>query len=240
MKAMIFAAGKGTRLKPYTDTKPKALVELNGKPLLAHAIDRLLSQGISEFVINVHHFGEQVISFVEQYYPYQKISISDERDLLLDTGGGLKKATHLLKGKEPVLIYNVDVLCDIDFTKMEHCLHTTDSLACLAVRDRDTSRKLLFDHSMLLKGWKNQKTGEVKNVTQNVECCLPYAFSGVHIIRPQLLELIPFDGVFSIIDLYLELAKNNRISGYIHNEGLWMDLGKPEQLQEAEKVFRNS
>jgi len=120
---------------------------------------------------------------------------------------------------------------------MEYCLRTTDSLACLAVRDRDTSRKLLFDHSMLLKGWKNQKTGEVKNITQNVECCLPYAFSGVHIIRPQLLELIPFDGVFSIIDLYLELAKNNRISGYIHNEGLWMDLGNPEQLQEAEKAF---
>lgn len=240
MKALLFAAGLGTRLKDHTQDKPKALVNLAGKPLLQHAIEYLKNNGISDITINVFHFAEQIISFLEENNSFGvNIHISDERDQLLETGGGLKKAGFLLKGNEPILIYNVDVISNLDLNSLLNYHQEQKALATLAVRMRETSRNLMFDQNMFLAGWKNFSTGETRiSRSDSFENARPLAFCGIHIIQPELLELITEEGRFPIIDLYLRLAKDYPIKAFVDTSSIWLDLGKPEQLQTAESLFR--
>ena len=233
---MLFAAGLGTRLRPLTNDRPKALVAVHGKTLLQHAIEHLKKFGITTIVINIHHFGNKVLAELERHQNFGcDIIISDERDALLETGGGLKKAAPHLQGAAPFVVYNVDVLCNIDLQKMLDYHNKHQALATLATRNRESSRYLLFNQQEELCGWTNSKTGEIKMLrprptTHNS------AFSGIHIISPKLLDLIRQEGKFSITNTYLELAVEHKILGYPHDEDYWFDVGKPERL-EAAKIY---
>lgn len=239
MEALIFAAGLGTRLKEQTQNKPKALVSLAGKPLLQHVIERLKRFGINHMVVNVHHFADQVIDFIKEHDSFGiRIDISDERDLLLDTGGGLKKAGHFFSGNEPILIYNVDVISNLDLNNLLEFHLQNKSLATLVVRQRETSRYLMFDENMFLSGWKNFSSGETIVSREDLfSDSQPFAFSGIHIVQPEILDLITEEVKFPIMDLYLRLAKNHPIKAFLDQSNLWMDLGKPDQIIEAEKLF---
>jgi len=239
VKALLFAAGLGTRLKEHTQDKPKALVNLAGKPLLQHAIEHLKKQGITDMTINVFHFADQVISFIEENNSFGiDIHISDERNQLLDTGGGLKKAGVFLKGNEPILIYNVDVISNLDLNVLLKYHQEQNALATLVVRSRETNRYLMFDQNLQLAGWKNFNNGETRiSRPESFADAQPLAFSGIHLIQPELLEMISEEGKFPIMDLYLRLAKDQSIKAFIDQSDLWMDLGKPEQLLAAEEFF---
>lgn len=240
MKALLFAAGMGTRLKDYTQDKPKAMVLLAGKPLIQHAIEHLKSFGITDITINVFHFAEQVISFIKEQNSFGiVIHISDERDQLLDTGGGLKKASRFLKGNEPILIYNVDVISNLNLNVLLTYHQQQKALATLVVRSRQTSRYLMFDQNLQLAGWKNTGNGHtIISRDDAFATAQPFAFSGIHIVQPEILELITEDGKFPIMDLYLRLSKEQTIKAYPDRSDLWMDLGKPEQLQVADELLR--
>jgi NDP-sugar pyrophosphorylase family protein len=238
MKAMIFAAGLGTRLKPHTDNKPKALVEVKNTPLLEIAISRLKNSGFNEIIINVHHFADMIIDFLKRKNNFNiRIEISDERDLLLDTGGGLKKASWFFDDGKSFLIHNVDVLSNIDLNKLYQLHINSDSIVTLAVRNRITQRYLLFDKENILCGWKNAKTGEIKITHQSKSQLYPMANSGIQIINPQIFSLMPKEKVFSIIKLYLKLAIDHKITAFNHDDSYWLDLGKKENLAEAENII---
>ena len=222
---MIFSAGLGTRLYPLTAHKPKALVEYQGKPLLEHALNKVIEAGIQHIVINVHHFGEQIIDFVNQHHFNATIEISDEREKLMDTAGGLKFAEHFFKMSDKMLLYNVDVITNLDLKSFMES-HHKKSIATLAVRHRQTARYFLFEkQNMRLCGWENIKTNE-KRKCYEVENTTSLAFSGIHIVDKKILELMPQNKQISFTPLYLELAKDYVIQGYLHDEDLWMDLGK--------------
>jgi len=238
MKAMIFAAGKGTRLKPLTDTTPKALVKVAGKPLLEHVIMHLKSAGVTDIIINVHYLAEQIIEFLKNNNNFDvNISISDESDVLLDTGGGLLKAAHFFEKDSDFIVYNVDILSDINLNDMLAFHKNNKALATLAVRDRKTSRYFLFDKNQTLKGWKNTTTGALIKTIEKDKDLIPLAFSGIHIINEKLLGLIEETGVFSMTAAYLNLAKKYKILGYRHDNTQWFDIGKIETLKEAEKSY---
>lgn len=235
MKAIILAAGLGTRLFPLTKDKPKALVEVQGKPLIQHQLEKLKMAGFTNVLVNIHHFGDQIIDFLEKHQNLGlDIQISDERNKLLDTGGALRKAADFISGEEPVLIHNVDVLSNISVEEMMKTHSLSGALATLAVRKRKTSRYLLFNKKNQLRAWENIKTGETKgDMTEgNLKQA---AFSGIHIISPKCIDLFPDKAAFSIIDFYLDITKSHTISGYFHDESLWLDVGKPETLIEAEQ-----
>ena len=239
MKAMIFAAGLGTRLSNETSEKPKALVDVGGKPLLQRAIEKLKNEGITEIVVNVHHFSDLVISFLKKNDFGIPVIISDESDKLLDTGGGLKKAAGYFTGKEPVLIYNVDILSSLNIQNLVKSHLKSDALVTLAVRIRETQRYYKFDSEMNLVGWINKKTGETKiSRPGKFETSTEMAYSGFHIIQPEIFSLMPETDRFSVTDFYLELAKNQVIKGFTDDSDLWMDVGKPEQLEDARRIFR--
>ena len=246
--AMILAAGLGTRLGALTQDRPKALVELNGKPLLQHCIENLIANGFHHIVINVHHFGEQIIDFVESHPFDAEIDISDERDLLMDTGGGIVKATPLFNKSKAVLVHNVDIISDVNLSKMSQQFLESKDDAWLLTQDRETNRKLLFDAENQLVGWMNKVEKRFKWVNES-EAALrraqgpslyykEMAFSGLHFFRNDLFAEFEVKRS-SVIDLYLYLAKTNRIiSKPIHPE-YWFDLGKPEQLEAAECYLNN-
>ena len=245
--AMILAAGLGTRLKELTHDKPKALVELNGKPLLQHCIENLINNGFYNIVINVHHFGKQIIDFVSQHHYGAVIQISDERDLLMDTGGGIVKATPLLKDSKAVLVHNVDIVSDVNFRDLSQQFLGSGDDAWLLTQERVTNRKLLFNTGNQLIGWMNKAEGQFKWVHDSKpgvstgSTTLNYqemAFSGLHFFRSDLFA--NFDcKPQSVIDLYLNLAKANRIISKPIHPDYWFDLGKPEQLQAAENYLNN-
>lgn len=239
MNAMIFAAGLGTRLRPYTNNKPKAMVQLAGKPLLAHCIEKLIASDFKRIIINVHHFADQIIDYVNaQTYPDDvEIVISDETNELLETGGGLVNAAHLFIANQPVLICNVDIVSDIDFKDLLTFHKSTNALATLAVRNRATSRYLLFDQAAQLCGWTNISNGEIKQARELKGNENKLAFSGIHVVSPRLFSLIEEKGKFSIIQLYLRLAQTNTIKAFTHDKDYWVDVGKPEQLKQAEQLF---
>lgn len=235
---MIFAAGLGTRLNDETLNKPKALVDVGGKTLLQRAIEKLKNEGVSEIVINVHHFSKLIISFLNNSDFGIKILISDETEKLLDTGGGLKKAAGFLAGDEPILIYNVDIISDLSLQLLLEEHLKSNSLVTLAVRKRETQRYFKFNENKQLVGWINKKTGETKISRQaNFETAVEMAYSGIHIVQPEIFSLMPENDRFSITDFYLELAKTHSIKGYFDDSELWMDVGKPEQLEEVRKLF---
>jgi NDP-sugar pyrophosphorylase family protein len=237
MKAMILAAGLGTRLYPLTQDKPKALVEIAGKTLLQMVIEKLSSAGYNKLVINIHHYGSQIIEFLEKNNYFDlAITISDERQQLLDTGGGILRAAPWLDGDDPFLVYNVDVLSNIDLQIFREYHEERGGVATLAVRHRRTDRYLAFDESMQLSGWRNVNTGDQIG-PRNIHNHSLLAFSGIQLIEPVIFKLITETGSFPIIPLLLRLAANHPIIGYHDHSSIWMDLGKPDQLREAEKYI---
>ncbi|MBW1618868.1 MULTISPECIES: nucleotidyltransferase family protein [Empedobacter] len=237
MKAMIFAAGLGTRLKPFTDNHPKALAVVNGKPLLQRNIEYLKSFGINEIVINVHHFADQIIEFLEDnnYFGIE-ITISDETDQVLETGGGLVKAKANFE--EDFLVMNVDILTDLNLAKFIKAHQENKALVTLAVSDRNSSRKLFFNEQNELKGWRNLKTEEEIKAVDSLDNCKDLAFSGIHVISPTLFDKITEKGKFSIMKVYMDLMKTESIIGFDHSGGILIDVGRPESVLEAEQYFK--
>jgi NDP-sugar pyrophosphorylase family protein len=227
-KAMILAAGLGTRLKPLTDKKPKALLEYEGTPLLEHVILKLKDQGFTEIIINVHHFAQQIIDFVRQKKSYGvRIEFSHESEELLDTGGGIANASWFFH-KEPFLVYNVDILSNIDLKELMNAHLEKGSIATLAVKERVTSRSLLMDRQGLLKGWRDNRSGETIMVDPNETNLHPIAFSAIHVLDPAIFDLFPKEKRFSIMPFYLELARSQSIYLHRHDRDRWTDMGKLE------------
>lgn len=239
MKAMIFAAGLGTRLKPLTETKPKALVELDGSTLLDHAINYLREFGVSHIIVNVHHFADDIIEYIKRYKNTDiEISISDERDELKNTGGGLKYASHFFDKNSNFILMNVDIVSNVNLYEMIEFHQKNNCLATLAVSKRKTSRYLLFNDSNKLSGWINQKTHQTKEVSGNIVQLNKYAFSGIQIINSEIFKFLDLQGNFSIIDAYLKLSRNHKISYYDHTGCDWMDVGKIHELSTAEEFIK--
>jgi len=243
MRAMILAAGLGTRLRPLTDDRPKALVEVAGRTLLEITVCRLREFGIREVIVNVHHFAEMVTDYLRKNHNFgMRIEISRE-EVLLDTGGGLKKAAWFFleegRSEEPFLLHNVDVLSTIDFRRMAELHKQNQALATLAVQKRETSRYLLFDEQNQLCGRRAGRDREPEIVRQSKEM-QALAFSGVHVISTRFLKMMGEDGAFSIINSYLRLAgEGEKILAFRADQFYWRDLGKPENVaQAAEDVKR--
>lgn len=234
-KALLFSAGLGTRLKPFTLSHPKALAKVNGKSLLERNIQYLEQAGIEEIIINVHHFANQIKDWVAQYTGKANLIISDESDEVLETGGGLLKAKEFLKDCQTFFVMNVDILSKVDLENMMVYHNFNKADATLAVSDRKSSRLLLFNKALQLSAWKNVQSGEEKMVLPN-ENLTAFAFSGLQIISSNLLNDIPFTGKFSIIDLYLYWCRHYKIVAFRHPEFI-LDVGKPESILEAEKFF---
>ena len=239
-KAMIFAAGLGTRLKPYTDHHPKALVKVNGKSLLERNIEYLRSFGISEFVINTFHFSGQIHLFFSRYRNTDlTIHVCYEEGGPYETGGGLANAAPHLNNNGPFVVMNADILTDLDLGAMFAFHQEHRPLATLAVTKRESARQFLFDQHMKLSGWQNNKTNELRLSSEDSipENLLPFAFSGIHIIEPRLFALMPVSGIFSITDTYLQLSGTETILGYDHSGDVVLDVGKPDALATAASLF---
>ena len=243
MKAMILAAGLGTRLRPLTHDRPKALVEVGGRTLLEITLTRLRVFGVREVIINVHHFADMVVEFLRVHADFgMRVEISRE-DTLLDTGGGLKKAAYFFlkdssASDEPFILHNVDVISSIDLQRMMQFHAKNQALATLAVQDRETSRYLLFDEALQLCGRRSGRDGKVDLVAPSspVEAL---AFSGIHVISPRLLTLMSEEGAFSVINVYLRLAaQGEKLLGFRADEYSWRDLGKPEQVAAAAEELK--
>ncbi|MFL5774546.1 MAG: NDP-sugar synthase, partial [Flavisolibacter sp.] len=222
--------------KPWTDLHPKSLAIVNGKSLLQRNIEYLQKYGINEVVVNVHHFPEQIREEIQKNKGWgSRVIISDESDEVLETGGGLLNAKDLLEG-EPFLTINVDILTEINLKYFLAFHQQQGSLITVAITDRKTSRYLLFNKYNRLIGWRNTKTGEEKLVIQAKDI-FEKAYSGLAIFQPEVFKLIPFKGKFSLIDVYLELAPKNKIAGFDHTGEKLIDVGKPDSVAEAEKLF---
>ena len=244
MKAMIFAAGLGTRLRPLTDHTPKALVSVAGTPMLERVILRLKEAGFNDITVNIHHFGEQIIEFLRANNDFGiTIHLSDERDMLLDTGGGIKKARPFLDGNEPFLVHNADILSDINLAELYRHHWESNAEATLLVSQRQTSRYLLLDDANRLHGWINKSTGETKpeGFSFQERQYKKMAFGGIHVISPSLfryMESRQWEGKFSIIPFYLSVCETACIQGYPLQDRRWFDIGKPETLAKAEEYYR--
>ncbi|PLX14374.1 MAG: nucleotidyltransferase [Marinilabiliales bacterium] len=239
MKAMIFAAGKGTRLKPLTDNIPKALVKVKNTPLLEIVIKKLISYGVNEIIINVHYLANQIIKFLEENNHFGiRIEISDETDELLDTGGGLKKASWFFDSKESFVVYNVDIISNINLNQMLDFHNSKKALVTLAIRNRESSRYLLFDDNLHLGGWQNIAT---KNeiILNPKRKLYKFAFSGIHIIHPEVFNYMDESSKFSLIKFYLKIAKIHSVIGYKHNSDNWFDIGNINKLKEADLLLKN-
>ncbi|MEP6746917.1 MAG: sugar phosphate nucleotidyltransferase [Bacteroidota bacterium] len=237
MKGMIFAAGLGTRFKPWTDSHPKALALVNGKSLLQRNIEYFQKYGITEVVVNVHHFAEQIIAAVKQNDGWgSTILISDEINEVLETGGGLLKARHLLEGDESFVTINADILTDLNLKRLIDYHKDYKPLISFGVTNRKTSRYFLFDEYDRLCGWRNKKTAE-EIISISKSKFVERAYSCVVVFEPKIFSLIPQRGKFSIVETYLSLAKDNLILGYDHTGDKFADVGKPESVAVAEKLF---
>lgn len=235
MKAMILAAGIGSRLKPLTENKPKALVEVGGMSMLEMTIRFLKKHGINEFVINVHHFADQLIRFLEENKGFgMKFEVSEERDELLNTGGAILHAKKFFDKEGTFVLTGIDVLTNLDLTAMINSHIQEKALVSLAVKDRVTTRSLLFSDSMQLQGWRDNKTGELKGEYANSS---KYAlgFSAIHVIDSAIFNEISETGAFSIVDLYLRLMESKKIIGFRHDESLWLEFGRANRIPEQEK-----
>lgn len=236
-KAIIFSAGLGTRFKPWTDMHPKALALVNGKSLLQRNIEYLQAYGIKDVVVNIHHFPEQIIDAIKNNNGWgSNIVISDESDTVLETGGGLVKARHFLDGDQPFFSLNVDILTNLDLHKLMAFHQQHKPLVTFGITNRKSSRVLLFDDNNRLCGWKNVSTGETK-MAINKPNLKEMAYSCVVIYEPEIFSLIRQTGKFSIMDSYLDLAAAHVILGYDHSGDHLVDVGKPESVAVAEKLF---
>jgi NDP-sugar pyrophosphorylase family protein len=237
MKAMIFAAGMGKRLGKITETRPKALVDVNGKTVLHRAVERCSSYGFDDIIINVHHFADMVEEEVSRLKAMGfSISVSDERDMLLENGGGLYKAKWFFDNN-PFLLYNVDIISDLDLSALYRLHVQKKGLATLAVRHRPGKRFIMVDQNGLLRGWRNIETGEeiLAGVTSSAGLSV-IAFSSMHIVEPEIFKYMK-EGKYSMIDLYLELATDHEIYSLQHDDGYWVDVGTPESLDRVRKLL---
>ncbi|MBD3224670.1 MAG: NTP transferase domain-containing protein [Caldithrix sp.] len=238
MKAMILAAGLGSRLQPLTNSKPKALIEINGRPLLQIVIERLKYFGFNEIIINVHHFKQQIIDFIDHKKKFNiRIEFSREKTLL-DTGGGVQKASWFFDDDKPFLLHNVDILTDVDYRKLIKDFEETNPLALLAVNARSTHRFLLFDQGTLC-GWENVETGERILLRKDINRANRAAFMGIHFISPQIFRYFPEEQqAFSILETYLQAAEKGAVIRRMNfNNHTWIDVGKKESLEQAETVL---
>ncbi|WP_286332854.1 nucleotidyltransferase family protein [Duncaniella freteri] len=243
MKAMIFAAGLGTRLAPLTDSCPKALIEVGGKPMLRRVIERLRDAGVGEMVVNVHHHADMIRRYLEENDFGVRVMISDESDMLLDTGGGVARASILLEGDEPVMLYNADIFTDFPIAEMVAVHERSGADVTLLADSRDTSRYLMFDEAGYMRGWKNVRTGEVRSPfpTEVTDRCRLLAFGGIHIISQSAMRDIsgyrPGEK-FSITPFYIDRCGVLSIQAYIPTSPYkWIDIGKPETLQQAREEY---
>ncbi len=239
MKAMIFAAGLGTRLGNITKNIPKALVDINGKSVLHRAVEKCSLYGVDDIIVNVHHFADmvetEVAKLVEMGY---KISISDERDKLLENGGGLYKARDFFDDRS-FLLYNVDIISDLDLSELFRLHIEKGGLATLAVRHREGKRFLLIDKSGRLRGWRNISTGEQILACKSAEGLSEIAFSSMHVVNPEIFNYMTA-GVYTLIELYLRLASEHSIFTLNHDEGYWIDIGTPESLDKVRFLIKNN
>jgi NDP-sugar pyrophosphorylase family protein len=242
MKAMVLAAGLGTRLRPLTDDRPKALVEVAGRTLLEITLSRLRSVGVGDVIINVHHFADMVVGYLKAHDNFgMRIAVSRE-NVLLDTGGGLKKAGYFFlddsgRSEEPFLLHNVDVISTIDLRRVVQFHSEHQALATLAVQDRKTSRYLLFDEQLQLCGRRSGLDGKTEMVRSSPQT-QALAFSGIHVISPRLIPMLVEEGTFSIINSYLRLAgEQEKILAFRADEYYWRDLGRLEDLKQAARDF---
>ena len=245
MKALIFAAGLGTRLRPFTLEHPKALVPLAGIPMLERVIRKVIDAGITDIVVNVHHFASQIVDFLNDKDNFgADIHISDESRLLLDTGGGLLNARRWLQGDDPILIHNADILTDFPIAEMAEAHRRAKALATLLVDKRGSSRQLLFNNGRMLCGWENLKTGEVlpPQLAQHAgaipDSVLPLAFGGVHIVSPEIFPLLTSyhspGTPFPIVPFYVSICGHCQLLGYTPSQPyMWHDIGRPESLSAA-------
>jgi len=234
---MILAAGMGTRLQPFTLHHPKALAQVNGKTVLQRNIEYLLSFGIKYIVVNVHHFTEQVITHLQEHNGFgAAISISDETDTLLETGGGIQKAIPLFRDAKNIVVLNADILTDLHLGDMMTQHLENEHAATLAVSGRSSTRSFLFDGAWKLCGWQNTKTGE-QRIPVKHDNLQPYAFSGLHIINDSIFRHMPFAGKFSMVDVYLSMAENHVIKGFLDKQCKFMDIGTMEKLAQAAEIF---
>lgn len=251
MKALIFAAGLGTRLKPFTLRQPKALVPVGGMPMLQRVILKLKEAGVEKMVVNVHHFSSQIIEFLAANRNFGiDIAVSDESDMLLDTGGGLLAAKSLLGEDEPVIVHNADIATDFDIAKMVEKHKESGADATLLVAERSTSRYLLMDEALRMRGWTNVKTSEVKFPAFGAGTCDPQklrrlAFGGVHVVSPSIFPALEqyagAEKVFPIMPFYIKECGDLLIQGYEPTGPYrWFDVGKPESLELAEAAFRKN
>ncbi|MEO7309235.1 MAG: sugar phosphate nucleotidyltransferase [Chitinophagaceae bacterium] len=237
MNALILAAGLGTRLKPFTDLHPKALAPINGKPVLQRNVEYLQRFGITDVIVNVHHFAEQVIAAIETNNGWgSNITISDERNAILETGGGIKKATWFLEKTEHCVVMNADILTDMPLNEMIDSHVRTMSIATLATSTRTSSRYLLFNSSGQLCGWRNDKTGERK-IPFDHGTFIDKAFSGIQVLKRDIFGLIRNTGKFSMIDAYLDICGSHRIDSFDHSAYQMIDIGTPEKLEQASQLF---
>jgi MurNAc alpha-1-phosphate uridylyltransferase len=236
MKAMIFAAGLGTRLGKITEKIPKALVEINGKSVLHRVVEKCSRSCFNEIIVNIHHFPEMMEKEIgilrKQGY---EISVSDERDNLLETGGGLYKARHFFDDN-PFLVYNSDIVSDIDLSGLYKFHNSKKGLATLAVRHRPASRVYLVDSSGCIRGWKNRSTSELKLAGDHEKSLDEIAFSGIHIVEPEIFKYM-YEGVYSLTSLYLDLAKEHEIYTFMDDSGFWSDIGTPESLDLVRRYY---
>ena len=246
MKAMILAAGLGTRLKPFTNHHPKALAEVNGKSLLQRNVEYLQAYGITEVIVNVHHFADQIIKAIEDNKGWgSSISISNETDEVLETGGGLLRAATFFEKEARWLVMNADILTDLPLDQLMEAdavnasASEGDLIATLAVTNRPSSRNLIFNAAGTLCGWKNNTTGEEKwaNPLKDINTAVPKAFSGIQIIHQHFFEVLEMKGKFSLIDAYLQMAQYYPIHYFDHSNGILLDVGKPESLEKAATIF---
>jgi len=238
LPALILAAGLGTRLKPFTDKHPKALAPVHGQPLLAWTVRYLQAHGVRDVVVNVHHFADQIEAAIVAADGWgSRIQVSDERDAVLETGGGLKKAAPLFGDAAEVVVLNVDALTDLNLTALLAAHRAgSDTLATLAVMRRESSRQLLFDTDMTLCGWRHRGTGETR-APRAIADTAEYAFTGVQVVSRVFWEGLKREGKFSLVDAYLDAAPTGRIRGYDHTGDRFLDVGKPESLEAAAQLF---
>ncbi|MBO4722690.1 MAG: nucleotidyltransferase family protein [Muribaculaceae bacterium] len=246
MKAMIFAAGLGTRLRPLTNDRPKALVEIGGKTMLERVIHRLSEAGFDDITINIHHFGQKVIDFLDEHDNFGlNIHISDERDMVLETGGGILKARHFLDGDEPFLVHNADILTDLDLLAMYQSHVESGAMATVLMKSRQTSRYFVFDDEYRLQGWINKSTGETRPEHFTYKKGMhELAFGGIHVISPSIFDELEryskaHQAKFSTTPFYVDECHNHLIKGYVQETPYtWLDVGKPETLKEAEEMIK--
>ena len=236
MKAMILAAGKGTRLGKITERIPKTLVDINGKTALQLAVEKCSAHGFNDIIINVHHFADMVEDEVKRLNKLGfSISVSNEREMLLETGGGLYKARGFFN-KNPFLIYNVDIISDLNLSDMYTYHLENKGLATLAVRNRPGNRFYLIDRSGLIHGWRNRSSGEQILTSTTEDVLFEIAFSGMHIVEPEIFNYMT-EGVYTMTSLYLKLAADHDIFTFRDDKGYWGDIGTPENLEYIRKLF---